>query len=234
MRKSNRFRQTQFLADLDAYLDKKDASRREFPKRWIISSIILIAIAIAYYYTQDDLTPDYLKDGYADDYFIIFIVAFFVLRLPTLIFPKRWIISSIILIAIATIYYFIRNDFIPDNIEDGYVDDFVIIVISAFFALKIPTLIKKLILFILEYSVRILFSSIVSLVCFIYGISPIDIIPDVVPILGLGDDAAVLLTGLYINFKILKIMNLTKKILIIGATILIAYGIHAIVTHFFT
>ena len=148
-------------------------------------------------------------------------------------FPKRWIISSIILIAIATAYYFIQNDFTPDYLEDGYADDYAVIFIAAFFVLKIPTLIKKVILFALEYLGRILFSFIISAVCFIYGISPVDIIPDVVPIFGLGDDAAVFLIGLYKIFKILKIINLAKKILIVGSILLVAYGIYAIVTYFF-
>jgi uncharacterized membrane protein YkvA (DUF1232 family) len=144
--------------------------------------------------------------------------------------PKRWIAISIILIAIATTYYFIKNDFFPDHLENGLVDDYIIIFIAAFFVFKIPTLIKKAILFTLQYIGRILLSAAISLVCIIYGISPVDIIPDVVPIFGLGDDVAVFLVGLYKIFRILKIINIAKKILIAGAILLVALGVYAIVT----
>lgn len=178
MHELNRLKNTQIFKDLGIDLDKNEVPKREFPKRWLITSIILIVFAIAYYFIQNDFTPDYLEEGHADDHVVMFIAAFFVL--------------------------------------------------------KIPTLIKKAILFALEYLGRILFSAIISIVCFIYGISPVDIIPDVVPIFGLGDDAAVFLIGLYKIFRILKIINLAKKLLIVGAILLVLLGVYAIVTHFFT
>jgi len=39
---------------------------------------------------------------------------------------------------------------------------------------------------------------------FAYGVSPIDLIPDILPLLGWSDDAVVILTALYIAWRYLR------------------------------
>lgn len=48
------------------------------------------------------------------------------------------------------------------------------------------------------------------LVGLLYGVSPIDIIPDLVPLLGWSDDVAVILTGAVLAFKMLRRRQMMK------------------------
>lgn len=45
----------------------------------------------------------------------------------------------------------------------------------------------------------------------LYGVSPIDIIPDLIPLLGWSDDVAVILTAGVIAFKMLQRRRLAMK-----------------------
>lgn len=48
------------------------------------------------------------------------------------------------------------------------------------------------------------------LVSLLYGVSPIDIIPDLVPLLGWSDDVAVILTGAVLAYKMLRRRQMMK------------------------
>lgn len=143
-------------------------------------------------------------------------------------FPFKRIAISIVLWGIAAAYFFWKEDLFNDAGPYAYVDDGLLIFIAANYSFRILHWIKEGFFWALSYIGRILFSIGTSIFCTIYGISPVDIIPDVVPVLGLGDDAVVILTGIYMIFRALKIIRIAKIIgiiVLIGIGIIIIYGI---------